>query len=97
MTAGETRPVGGDARSRGGSAPSRSVEEITRDIKGERAALDTAFADLQRDVEQAVEQIRRQVTDAGRKALVIGPAIGVVAGGLMAGVVLLRRRGSRGS
>lgn len=88
--AGETpRPT---APSRGASAPSRGVEEISRDINGERAALEKAFADLQRDVEQTVEQVRRQVTAAGRKALVIGPAVGVVAGGLVAGIVLLGRR-----
>jgi hypothetical protein len=90
--ADETRPAAGDARSRSGSAPSRSVAEITRDIGAERAARENAFAGLRRDVEETVEQVRRQVTDAGRKALVIAPVIGVVAGGLVAGVVLLSRR-----
>ena len=37
-------------------------------------------------------QIRHQVTSAGRKALVIAPVIGVAAGGLVAGIVLLGRR-----
>jgi hypothetical protein len=88
----DTRLSTGDARSRGGTTPSRSVDEISRDIKGERAALEKSFADLQRDIEQAVVQIRHQVTSAGRKALVIAPVIGVAAGGLVAGVVLLGRR-----
>jgi hypothetical protein len=88
----DTQAATGGTRSRSGSAPTRSVAEIARDINTERAALEKAFAGLQHDVEETVEQVRRQVTDAGRKALVIGPVIGVVAGGLMAGVVLLSRR-----
>jgi hypothetical protein len=91
MAEAEGLPTGA-ARSRSVSGPSRSVEQITRDIKSERTALENAFAGLQRDVEETVEQVRHQVTDAGRKALVVGPVIGVVAGGLVAGVVLLSRR-----
>jgi hypothetical protein len=90
--AGETPQTKRAPRTRDASAPSRSVEEISRDINSERAALQKAFADLQRDVEQTVEQVRRQVTAAGRRALVIGPVIGVAAGGLVAGIVLLGRR-----
>jgi alpha-beta hydrolase superfamily lysophospholipase len=82
----------GDARPAQGPGPSRSVDEIARDIKSERAALENAFADLQRDVEQAVEQVKRQATGAARTALVIGPVVGVAAGGLVAAVALLGRR-----
>jgi hypothetical protein len=88
----ETARSKGAPRTRDASAPSRSVEEISRDMAGERAALEKAFADLQRDVEQTVEQVRHQVTVAGRMALVIGPVIGIAAGGVVAGIVLLGRR-----
>jgi hypothetical protein len=91
MAAGPGQPTSA-AQPRGRPAPTRSVEEIGRDIKTERAALESSFVALQRDVQETVEQVRRQVTAAGRRALVIGPVIGVAAGGLMAGIVLLSRR-----
>jgi len=90
--AGETGRPKGNGQPPSESTPARSVAEITSDITAERAALENAFAGLQRDVEETVEQVRRQVTAAGRKALVVGPALGVVAGGLVAAVVLLSRR-----
>ena len=84
-----------DAQSPRKAAPTRSVDEVTRDIVSERAALDKAFAELQRDLGQAIDEVQTRARAAGRKALVIGPAVGAGVGGLAAGVVFLSRRRRR--
>ncbi len=73
----------------------RSVSEVARDITGERAALGKALQDLQREVGESVDQVKLQATKVGRTALVVGPVVGAVVGGLAVAVALLRRRRRR--
>jgi hypothetical protein len=80
----------------GKAAPTRKVDEVKRDIESERVALDKAFAELQRDLGDALDDLQRRAKAVGRKALVIGPAAGAVAGGLATGALFLRRRRRRG-
>jgi hypothetical protein len=77
-------------------APTRSPEEVMRDITGERAALEQSFERLQSEVEQTVEQIRHQVLGVARAALIVGPLAGFAVGGLIVGAVLLARRRGQG-
>ncbi len=72
--------------------PARSVSEVVRDMTNERAALEKALDDLQREVGEGVDQVKRQATRLGRTALVVGPIAGAVVGGLAVAVALLRRR-----
>lgn len=83
------------ARSASKPAPSRSPDEVTRDIAIERVALDKAFADLQNDLGEAVGAARERARAAGRKALIVGPAVGAAVGGLAVGVAFLNRRRRR--
>lgn len=83
-----------DAQS-GEAVPIRKVDEVRRDIESERAALDRAFAELQHDLGDAVDDLQRRARAIGRKALVIGPAAGAAVGGLAAGVLFLSRRRRR--
>jgi hypothetical protein len=69
----------------------RSPEEIQRDIAAERERITAIFEELGNDVDDLVQELQRQVTDAGKKALLIGPALGAVT----AGLVMMRRRRKR--
>ena len=88
----EQQTTGRGPRRSGPAAPARSPAAIARDIGTERAALDEAFAALRREVGDSAAEARRQATRLGRAALVIGPAVGALAGGVAVAAVLLRRR-----
>jgi hypothetical protein len=69
----------------------RSPEEIQRDIAAERERVTAIFEELGNDVDDLVQELQQQVTNAGRKALLIGPALGA----LTTGLILMRRRRKR--
>jgi orotate phosphoribosyltransferase len=69
----------------------RTPEQIQRDIAAERERLTAIFEELGNEVDDLVKELQQQVTDAGKKALIIGPALGAVT----AGLVLARRRRKR--
>jgi hypothetical protein len=71
--------------------PDRTPEQIQRDIAAERERVNAIFEELGNEVDDLVQQLQKQVTDAGRKALVIAPA----AGAAVAGLILMRRRRKR--
>jgi len=77
--------------------PARPPEEITKDIVVERealaAALDSLSVELQHVTDAATDKNRAWA--AGRKALIVVPAVAVAAGSLMGAVALLRRRRQR--
>jgi hypothetical protein len=60
-------------------------------MSGEREKLEASFGELGNAVDDAIGDLSRKAKEAGRKALVIGPA--VVAG--VAGLVVARRRRRR--
>ena len=78
--------------------PQRSPDQIAADIDGERAQLGTAFDTLRGDATAAAESDNQTIA-AGRRALLLVPALAVAvaatAGGLVAGLRALNSKRSR--
>jgi hypothetical protein len=68
--------------------PARPPAEVRADIVRERAALGASFENLRTDLDDAVDEGRRRVSDLGRRARVIAPAVGAA----LAVVLFLRSR-----
>ena len=77
----------------GAAAPKLSVDELRRQIGGERAALTRGFDKLAGEVGEASATARRQAAEARRKARVVGPGVAGAAVALLVARGLLRRRG----
>lgn len=69
----------------------RRPVEIQQDIAAELERLTAIFDELGNDVDELVRQLLHQAADAGKKALLIGPALGA----FTAGLLLMRRRRKR--
>ena len=72
--------------------PTRSPEEITKDIAAEREGLQAAFDSLGGELQQAADAAAEKARDVGRKALVVVPAVAAGVGALVAVASLVRRR-----
>jgi len=72
--------------------PTRSPEEITKDIAAEREGLQAAFDSLGGELQQAADAAAEKARDVGRKALVVVPAVAAGVGALVAAASLVRRR-----
>jgi hypothetical protein len=70
----------------------RKPEQIQRDIAAEREKLTAAFDDLGNAVDDAVNDLQQTVAQAGRRALVVAPALAAAVATL---IVARRRRKSR--
>jgi hypothetical protein len=93
---GEANKAGMSApASSGKPRPGRSADAIGRDIKAERAALEKSFGELRQGVSDTVEDVRGRAERIGRRALVVGPVVGAVVGGLAVAVAVLSRRRRR--
>ena len=75
--------------------PTRSPEEIAKDIVAEREGLQNAFDALGNELQQAADAAADKARDLGRKAVVIVPAVAAGVGALVAAASLLRRRRGR--
>ena len=75
--------------------PPRSPEEIAKDIAAEREALISAFDTLSGELQQTADAAAEKAKAAGRKALVIVPAVAAGVGALVATVALVRGRRHR--
>jgi hypothetical protein len=73
----------------------RTAAEITRDIAAEREGLESAFDALSAELQQAADSAAEKARTAGRKALVVVPAVAATVGALIAAAALLRRRPHR--
>lgn len=83
-TPGDTGPKPGEAQKQ----PARPAAEVRADIVRERAALGASFDALRADLDDAVDDGRRRVSDVGRKARIVAPAVGAA----LAVALFLRRR-----
>ena len=76
--------------------PQRSADQIAGDIAGERAQLGKAFDTLRADVGEAAGSDNQTIA-AGRRALLLVPALAVAvvatAAGLVAGARAISRQG----
>ena len=72
--------------------PTRSPEEIVKDIAAERQGLQSAFDSLGGELQQAADAAADKARDLGRKAIVVVPAVAAGVGAVVATVSLLRRR-----
>ena len=79
------------------NTPQRSPEEIAKDIAAEREGLTAAFDSLSGELQQAADAAADKARAAGRKALVVVPAVAAGVGALVAAATLLRRRRQRDS
>ena len=75
--------------------PTRSPEEIARDIVAEREGLQAAFDSLGEELQQAADAAADKARDIGRKAIIVVPAVAAGVGALVAAASLLRRRRDR--
>jgi hypothetical protein len=75
--------------------PTRSPEEITRDIAAEREGLQSAFDSLGNELQQTADAAAEKAKDLGRKAIIVVPAVAAGVGALIAAASLLRRRRDR--
>ena len=73
--------------------PTRSPEEIAKDIAAEREGLQAAFESLGDELQQSTDAAAQKARDIGRKAIVVVPAVAAGVGALVAVASLLRRRG----
>ncbi len=73
--------------------PTRSPEEIARDIAAERKGLQAAFDSLGDELQQSADAAAQKARDIGRKAIIVVPAVAAGVGALAAVASLLRRRG----
>lgn len=74
--------------------PQRSPDQIAADIAGERAQLGTAFDTLRGDATAAAESDNQTIA-AGRRALLLVPALAVAVAATAAGLVAGARAVSR--
>jgi ElaB/YqjD/DUF883 family membrane-anchored ribosome-binding protein len=76
-------------------ASQREPDAIARDIAGERAQLGKAFDDLRGDLSEAIESAGNRATEVVRQAMLVVPVMAVAVtatvGGLVGGVLALRR------
>ena len=72
--------------------PTRSPEEITRDIAAEREGLQAAFDSLGDELQKSADAAAEKARDVGRKAIIVVPAVAAGVGALVAAASLLRRR-----
>ena len=72
--------------------PTRSPEEIAKDIAAEREGLQAAFESLGDELQQSADAAAQRARDMGRKALIVVPAVAAGVGALVAAASLLRRR-----
>jgi hypothetical protein len=73
--------------------PTRSPEEIARDIAAERAGLQATFESLGNELQQSADAAAEKARTIGRKAIIVVPAVAAGVGALVAAASLLRRRG----
>ena len=73
--------------------PSRSPEEIAKDIAVEREGLQAAFDSLGDELQRSADAAAQKARDVGRKAIIVVPAVAAGVGALVAAASLLRRRG----
>jgi hypothetical protein len=71
--------------------PKRLPVEIANDIAAEREGLASAFDSLSSELQQAADTAAEKARTAGRKALVVVPAVAVSVGALVGAASLLRR------
>ena len=72
--------------------PTRSPEEITRNIVAEREGLQSAFDSLGAELQHTADAAAEKARDIGRKAIIVVPAVAAGVGALVAAASLLRRR-----
>jgi len=75
--------------------PQRPPAEIAKDIAAEREGLAAAFAALSGELHQVADATAAKARTAGRKALVVAPAVAAAGGALIGAAALLRRRRQR--
>ena len=75
--------------------PQRPPVEIAKDIAAERAGLTSAFDALSGELQQVADAAAAKTRTAGRKALVMAPAVAAAAAALTGAAALLRRRRHR--
>jgi len=77
--------------------PQRPPVEIAKNIAAERAGLTSAFDALSGELQQVADAVAAKTRTAGRKALVMAPAVAAAAaaGALTGAAALLRRRRHR--
>jgi predicted xylose isomerase-like sugar epimerase len=75
--------------------PTRSPQEIAKDIVAEREGLQQAFDALGNELQQAADAAADKARDLGRKAIVVVPAVAAGVGALFAAASLVRRRRGR--
>jgi predicted xylose isomerase-like sugar epimerase len=75
--------------------PQRPPVEIAKDIAAERAGLTSAFDALSGELQQVADAVAAKARTAGRKALVMAPAVAAAAAALTGAAALLRRRRHR--
>ena len=73
--------------------PTRSPEEIAKDIAAEREGLKAAFDSLGDELQRSADAAAQKAKDVGRKAIIVVPAVAAGVGALVAAASLLRRRG----
>jgi hypothetical protein len=74
-----------------GKPPARPPDKIRAELAEERAALGASFEALRADLGEAVDGGRERISAAGRRARIVGPAVGAA----LAVALVLRSRSRR--